>query len=59
MRCVYYMLHVVPLVLPQVVMAMAGKFGCSSAWALGITYVSELFPTGCRSAAVGAVSQAG
>lgn len=22
----------------QIVLAMAGKFGCSSAWALGITY---------------------
>ncbi|KAL6747701.1 hypothetical protein V8C86DRAFT_3116699 [Haematococcus lacustris] len=42
----------------QVVLAMVGKFGCSGAWALGLTYAGELFPTGCRSAAVGVVAQA-
>lgn len=41
----------------QLVFAMAGKFGCSAAWAMGLTYTGELFPTTLRSAALGVASQ--
>ncbi|KAG2486334.1 hypothetical protein HYH03_015038 [Edaphochlamys debaryana] len=43
----------------QVFLAMAGKLGCSGAWAVGLTFASELFPTCLRSAALALASQAG
>ncbi|EFJ43631.1 hypothetical protein VOLCADRAFT_119010 [Volvox carteri f. nagariensis] len=43
----------------QVVFAMAGKLGCSGAWAVGLTFAAELFPTCIRSAALSVASQSG
>jgi hypothetical protein len=43
----------------QVLLAMIGKFGASTGWALGFIYAGELFPTSCRSSAVGVVGQSG
>lgn len=49
-----------PLLCPppcQVVLAVLGKLGCSGAWAVGLTFASELFPTSLRSAALAASCQ--
>ncbi|KXZ46396.1 hypothetical protein GPECTOR_44g71 [Gonium pectorale] len=43
----------------QIAFAMLGKLGCSGAWAVGLTFASELFPTCLRSAALSLASQSG
>ncbi|GIL76575.1 hypothetical protein Vretifemale_6080 [Volvox reticuliferus] len=43
----------------QVALAMVGKLGCSGAWAVGLTFAAELFPTCLRSAALSVASQSG
>ncbi|KAG2430141.1 hypothetical protein HXX76_010240 [Chlamydomonas incerta] len=43
----------------QVALAMAGKLGCSGAWAVGLTFAAELFPTSLRSVALSVASQSG
>lgn len=52
-----FFVYLLPITVLQLMFAMAGKFGCSAAWAMGITYSGELFPTTLRSAAVGVSSQ--
>ncbi|PNH07510.1 Solute carrier family 22 member 21 [Tetrabaena socialis] len=41
----------------QVLLAMVGKFGCSSAWSVLVVYCAEVFPTSVRSVLSGAVYQ--
>ncbi|GLC42494.1 hypothetical protein PLESTB_001104300 [Pleodorina starrii] len=43
----------------QVVLAMVGKLGCSGAWAVGLTFAAELFPTCLRSGALALAGQSG
>ncbi|GIL55904.1 hypothetical protein Vafri_11332 [Volvox africanus] len=43
----------------QVALAMVGKLGSSGAWAVGLTFAAELFPTCLRSAALSVASQSG
>ncbi|GFR44943.1 hypothetical protein Agub_g6032, partial [Astrephomene gubernaculifera] len=42
-----------------IVFAVVGKLGCSGAWAVGLTFAAELFPTALRSAALSVASQSG
>ncbi|GLI66645.1 hypothetical protein VaNZ11_010487, partial [Volvox africanus] len=43
----------------QVALAMVGKLGSSGAWAVGLTFAAELFPTSLRSGALSVASQSG